>query len=63
MLNRRGFGQGLLALAGAALLLCGAESARAQAQAYPNRVVRLIVPFAPGGSAEAQARVRTFMGA
>ena len=57
MLNWRGFEQGLLALAGVALLLCGAESARAQAQAYPNRVVRLIVPFAPGGSAEAQARV------
>ena len=29
----------------------------AHAQTYPNRVVRLIVPFAPGGSAEAQARV------
>ncbi|MFN0303181.1 MAG: Bug family tripartite tricarboxylate transporter substrate binding protein [Burkholderiales bacterium] len=29
----------------------------AVAQSYPNRAVRLVVPFPPGGAAEAQARV------
>jgi len=29
----------------------------AHAQAYPNRVVRIIVPYPPGGSAELQARL------
>jgi tripartite-type tricarboxylate transporter receptor subunit TctC len=39
-----------------ALVLAGAPQA-AHAQDYPNRVVRLIIPFPPGGSSDATARV------
>ena len=42
-----------LALAGA--LLCGASLA--QAQAFPERTVRLVVPFPPGGSADFLGRL------
>jgi tripartite-type tricarboxylate transporter receptor subunit TctC len=38
-----------------AAMLCGLIS-RAHALDFPTRVVRIIVPYAPGGSAEAQAR-------
>jgi len=38
-----------------AAMLCGFISG-AQALDFPTRVVRIIVPYAPGGSAEAQAR-------
>lgn len=40
----------------AALSLCCAFN-HAFAQNFPNRVVRIVVPFPPGGSAEAQARI------
>lgn len=43
-------------LAGAALLLTGAAQAQTD---YPNKVVRLIVPFAPGGGGDTLARTVT----
>jgi len=45
-----------LLVLGAALAL-GASTAQAQAQGYPNRPVRLIVPFAPGGFTDVVARI------
>ncbi len=45
----------LLALAGVALLPSAAR-AQAQAQDYPGKPVRIVVPFAPGGSADVYGR-------
>ncbi|MGM9425322.1 Bug family tripartite tricarboxylate transporter substrate binding protein [Hydrogenophaga sp. MI9] len=52
-LPRRGFGR-LLGL-GALALLAGLPQA-AWSQAYPNRPIRLVVPFTPGGSTDILAR-------
>jgi tripartite-type tricarboxylate transporter receptor subunit TctC len=46
----------LVGLVLGALLLAGAPQA-AYAQDYPNRVVRIVIPFPPGGSSDATARV------
>ncbi|MES2972222.1 MAG: tripartite tricarboxylate transporter substrate binding protein [Pseudomonadota bacterium] len=49
-MNRR------IAIAGAALLALGATTAHAQAQAWPNRPVKILVGSAPGGGTDAMAR-------
>ena len=45
-----------LARTAAALALAGMTCA-AQAQGYPNKPVRIVIPFAPGGSTDANARI------
>jgi tripartite-type tricarboxylate transporter receptor subunit TctC len=46
-----------LAAVTGALMALGAANALAQASGYPNKPVRLIVPFAPGGFTDVVARI------
>ena len=59
MLDRRRFvASSFVSLAGGALLPpLGTQGVFAQASAWPNRFVRLVVPFPPGGGTDAIARV------
>ena len=41
----------------ASLVFAAASAAPAQAQDWPNRPVKIIVPFAPGGNADGMARI------
>jgi tripartite-type tricarboxylate transporter receptor subunit TctC len=54
MLDRRRF-TGLAAASALAPAICG--NALAQAQTWPNRMVRLVVPFTPGGGIDAIGRI------
>lgn len=51
------FAQSLLGQAAAILLAIGATAAPVMAQDYPNRPVRIVVPYAAGGTADSSARL------
>ncbi|MGD9942472.1 MAG: tripartite tricarboxylate transporter substrate binding protein [Burkholderiaceae bacterium] len=55
MMRRRTMAK--LAVLGAATLFCTAAVAQQSASAYPSKIIRLIVPFAPGGQTDLLARL------
>src|SRR5476651_797766 len=44
-------------LSGASLVFCAALSGAAQTQDYPNKLVKFIVTYPPGGSSDVMARI------
>lgn len=46
-----------LAVLGVALVVHGLSVICAQADEYPNRPIRMIIPYPPGGSVAASARI------
>ena len=57
LLPTRTSGNGAFALVAAAALATLAPGASAAGDAYPNRPISLVVPFAAGGSLDVTARV------
>jgi tripartite-type tricarboxylate transporter receptor subunit TctC len=47
----------LVQLSAAATVASSADARGVQAQAYPNRIIRLIAPFPPGGGTDAASRI------